>query len=71
MFFKRKKCIDDIQANSTGTKIEQSDSGMKNNPNLLQESEEQEAEESNTDADVTSEADKIDENNKNMIISME
>ena len=38
---------------------------------MLQESEEQESEEDNDDADVNLEANKIDEYNNDMIISME
>ena len=40
-------------------------------PDLLQEDEYQEAEEYNYDTDVNSEANKIDEDNNDMIISME
>ena len=39
-FFKRKPVFDDVQAILTGNKIEQSTSGRKNNPYLLQEDEE-------------------------------
>ena len=38
-FFKRKRVIGYIQASLTGTTIEQSASGSKNNPDLLQEAE--------------------------------
>ena len=38
MIFQKKKVIDDIEAGLTGTTIEQSDSGKKKNPDLLQES---------------------------------
>ena len=40
-FLKRKIIINDLQSNLTGTKIEQSDSGRKEDPYLLQEAEEQ------------------------------
>ena len=60
IFFKRKPVVGDIQASSlTGNKIEQSASGKKNNPYLLQDYKEQEAEETNDDADVNSEANTI------------
>ena len=65
------KFIDYIQASLTGTTIEQSASGRKNNPHVLKEYEEQEAEEANSDADVISKEKKINEYNKCMIISME
>ena len=55
MIFNKKKIIDDIQDSLTGTTIEQSASGRKRNPYLLQESEEQEVEELYDDADVTGE----------------
>ena len=57
----KEKIIDDMQATLNVTIIEQLDSGRKKNPCLLQESEEQEFEETNYDADVTVEANKIDE----------
>ena len=47
MIFQRKKVLDDAQASPTGTTFEQSASGRKNNPDLLQEAEEQEYEEAN------------------------
>ena len=71
MIFQEKKVIDDIQASLTSTTIEHSYSVRKNNPYFLQEAEEQEYEEANTDADVTSEANKIDKYNNGTIISME
>ena len=43
----------------------------KNIPDLLQETEEQEAEEGNDDSDVNTVANKIDKDNNGMIISME
>ena len=63
-----KKVIDAIQASLTGITIEQSVSGRKNNPYLLQESEEKEAEEANDYAGVNVEANKIDEENNDIII---
>ena len=66
MFFQKKKFIDDIQDSLTGDTIEQSDSGRKNNPCLLQGDEGLESEEA-----VNVEANKIDEDNNDMIISME
>ena len=36
-FFKRKTVADDVQASSTGATFEQSASGIKKNPDLLQE----------------------------------
>ena len=47
-FKKRKNIINELEASLTGDTIEQSDSGMKNNPYLLQE-----AEVENTDAYLT------------------
>ena len=70
-FFKKTPVVDDIQASLTGNTIEQSASGKKNNPDLLQEEEEQEVEEANDDADVNAEANEIDEYNNNKVISME
>ena len=40
-FFKRKYFFDDVQDSSTGTTFEQSASGRKKNPYLLQEDKEQ------------------------------
>ena len=57
-FFQKKKVIIDIQAILTGTTIEKSASRRKNNPDLLQESEEQDSEEANVDGDITAEANK-------------
>ena len=71
MIFPKEKVVDDIQASSTGTIFEQSASGRKNNPDMLQEYEEQEVEEANSYAGVNAEANKIDEENNDMIISME
>ena len=51
-----KKVVDDVQATSNRSTFEQSASGRKNNPYLLQEPEWQEYEEANNDADVNSEA---------------
>ena len=59
-----------MQTSLTGTTIEQSDSGRKNIPDLLQEAEEQEDEGANDDAYVTVESNKIDECNSDMIIRM-
>ena len=70
MIFSKKKVVDDLQASSTGTTFEQLDSGRKHNPYLLQTYEEEEAEEENYDAGVNAGANKIDEDNNNMIISM-
>ena len=61
-----KVCIDELEASLTGASIEQSDYGMKNNPNLLQE-----AEVENADADLTADASKINEDYDSMNISME
>ena len=66
--FQKKKTIDGIQAYLTGTITKQSYSGRENNPYSSHESEEQEAEETNFDAYVTSEAKTIGENKNNMII---
>ena len=65
------KAIKDIQASLTGTTIEQSHSGRKNNPYLLQESEEQEYEVADSGAHLTTGTSKINEDNDNMSISME
>ena len=54
VFFKRKPVVDDIQASLTDNTIENSASGKKNNPDLSQEDEEQEAEEVIDDADINS-----------------
>ena len=62
----RKIIIDEIEANLTGDKIEQSDAGMKNNPDLIQE-----VEVENADADLTEDASKINIENKNINISVE
>ena len=70
IYFERRRVIDDIQASLTGTMIKKSSFGRKKNPYLLQEAEEQEAEEENADADVTAEANKIYEDDDGMIISM-
>ena len=69
-FFKRTPVVDEIQYSVNGNAIEKSASG-KNNPDLLQEEEEQEYEETNDDADVNPEANKIDKNTSDMFISME
>ena len=58
--------IDEIEATLTGDKIEQSDAGMKNNPDLIQE-----VEVENADADLTEDASKINIENKNISISVE
>ena len=58
--------IDELEASLTGASIEQSDYGMKNNHNLLQE-----AEVENADADLTADASKINEDYDSMNISME
>ena len=68
---KKGKFIYYLQASLTGTTIEQSTSGSKNNTQLLKEAEEQEYEEENSDADVTIDASKINEDDYNMVISME
>ena len=65
-----RKVINSLQASLTETKIEQSDSGRENNPDLSQEAEEQEAEDANADSDVTADASKVSENYDNMIFSM-
>ena len=62
----RKIIIDEREANLTGDKIEQSDAGMKNNPDLIQE-----VEVENADADLTEDASKINKENKNINISVE
>ena len=69
--FSKEKVIDDIQDSLTGTTIKHSASGRKYNPDFLQESEEQGAEEENADADVTAEANKINGDDKDMIILIE
>ena len=69
-FFK-KKSIDDIQASLSGTTIEQSALGRKKNTDLLQEDEEQEAEDVNDDADINAKVNKIDVDKNNIIISMD
>ena len=68
MIYQKKKVIDDIQDSLTDDKIEQSASVREKNPYLLQEYEEQEAEEVNADADINAESNKIDEENNRMII---
>ena len=69
IFSKRKKLIGDIQASLTGITIKHSYLGRENNTDLLQEAEEQEDEEANSDADITEEANKIDEDKNDIIIS--
>ena len=69
--FSKEKVINDIQASLTGTTIKQSYEVKIDNPDLLQEAEEQKSEESNADAYVTVDAGKMNENDDNMIISME
>ena len=71
MFFKRKQVVDDVQASLTSTTFGLSGSGRKENPYLLQEDEQQEAEEANDDTDVNIESNKIDEENNGINISME
>ena len=68
MIYQKKKVIDDIQDSLTDDKIEQSASVREKNPYLLQEYEEQEAEEVNADADINAESNKIDKENNRMII---
>ena len=50
--------------------MKQSVSREKRNPFLLQEEEENVAEDTNDDADVNIEANKVDGNNKNMVVTM-
>ena len=69
-FFKRTPAVDDIQDLLTGNTIEKSASGKKNNPYLLHEDKEQESEEANYDSYVNAEANKIYEDNNDMVISM-
>ena len=54
IFKERKTIISELEESLTGAKIEQSDTGMKNNPGLLQASEV-----ANYDADLTAGASKI------------
>ena len=64
--FKIKTIINELEAILTGDTIELSDSGIKNNPYLLQESEVE-----NADAYLTADSSNINEDNDNMNISME
>ena len=57
--FQKKILINDLQDSLIGTTIEHSYSGRKNNLDLLQEAEEQEAEEAKDDTDVNADASKI------------
>ena len=64
--FLRKLIINELEASLTGTTIEQSDYGMKNNPDLLQK-----AEVENADVGLTADVSEINEDYYNMNISME
>ena len=59
-----------MQANLIGNTFIQSTSGRKQNLYLLQEDKEQEYEQANDDADINTEANKIDEDNNDIIVSM-
>ena len=50
--------------------MKRSVSGGKNNPDLLQQEEENVAEETNYDTDVYAEANKVDDNKKDMVVTM-
>ena len=60
---KTKRISNQLEDSLTGTKIEQSDYFMKNNPNLLQVSEV-----ANPDADLTADSSKTNEEDNNMKI---
>ena len=66
IFLKIKTIINELEASLTEATIEQSDYKMKNNPDLLQE-----AEVDNADAYFTADASKINEDYENMSISLE
>ena len=58
-----------LESSLTGTTFEQSFSGRKNNPYLLQESEEQASKEVNSNAYINVESNIVDKDNNAMIIS--
>ena len=60
-----------LESSLTGTTFEQSFSGRKNNPYLLQESEEQASKEVNSNAYINVESNIVDKDNNAMIISIE
>ena len=70
MISQKKTFIDDKWASLLGTTTEHLASGRENNSYLLQEDEEQEAKKANTDAGVTAEANKTDEENSEIVISI-
>ena len=63
-FYKRKRIINELEANLNTTTIEQSDSGMEHIPDLLQV-----AEVENANADLTTDASQIYKDNDDMNIS--
>ena len=71
MIISKEKVVDDKQASLTVTKFEQSAPERKKESIFLQEAKEQGSDEENDDADVNAESNKVDEDDKNMIISIE
>ena len=61
--------VDEKQASVTGNTMNQSVQGGKKNPVLLQEEEENLAEDNNADADVNAEANKINDKKKDMVVT--
>ena len=59
------------QASVTGNTVKQSVSGGENNPILLQEEEQNVAEETNDDTAVNTEANEINDKNKHMAVTIE
>ena len=68
--FKIKPVIAKKKASLTGNTMKQSVSGENNNPVLLQEEEESVSEETNDDANVNTEANKVNDNKKDLVITM-
>ena len=69
-FFKRTLGVDEKQASVTGNTTKQSVYKKKQNPVLLQEEEENIAEETNYDAYVNVEANKVHDKNNDMVVTM-
>ena len=62
--------MDEKKASVTGNTMKQSVPVGKKNPDLTQEEEENVAGETNDDADINSESNKVDDKNKDMVVKM-
>ena len=69
-FLKITRVVDEKQASVTGNTMKQSVYVEKKNPDLMQQEEENVAEETTEDADVNAEANEVDDNNKDMVVTM-